>query len=400
MTRPKSIDGSHVTWYGVPTGHTGQLGPGRGIFMIDVLDILAKNKVHPLAPATLRDFTCSEMGKVDPAVTIYDPTISLYCFDHDSEHAIFVQVPHDVDITLGPFLYLEQYEHAQRILAVPYEVFHRLAASIDARAPLVFIHSTGRAGSTLLSKAFGDMESVTSLSEPDVYTQAVSMRLSGVQDDEICRLLSSATKILFNPAFAGNTSLHVVKFRSFCIEVADLLSAALPDAGSLFLWRNLGAYIHSSMRAFGVDDMSPEVGRAALASLAGTAPLLDEELRQRSELDRVEVLCLIWLSAMHTYARFNQQGIPMLAMRYDELVAEPLRMMETILAYLGLPTDRLSGSLRAFERDSQSGSMVSRDAAARRRVNIDGRRWDLVHSLLRRYPIAVPDLAVANPGLL
>jgi hypothetical protein len=236
------------------------------------------------------------------------------------------------------------------------------------------------------------MEAVTSLSEPDVYTQAVALRLSGEEENIVRDLLASATKVLFNPALTRDTSLNVVKFRSFCIEVADLLSAAFPDAGNLFLFRDLGAYIKSTVRAFAIDETPPDVGRAIAEQLATMAPLLAEELKEREELNGVEGSCLIWLSAMHAYARWHEQGIPMLAVRYEELVAQPSRVVERILQYLGLPIEQVSSALRVFERDSQAGSPLSREVAAGHGVQIDDRRWDLVRDLVRRYPIVDADI--------
>jgi hypothetical protein len=136
--------------------------------MIDVLEILEKRKGFLMSVASPDDFGCRAVGQVEASPLVDDPTISLYCFDQTARTALFVQVPEGVDITAGPFLYIEQYQHAQRILSVPYELLHQVAAGIELTAPLVLIHSTGRTGSTLLSKAFAEMESVTSLSEPDV----------------------------------------------------------------------------------------------------------------------------------------------------------------------------------------------------------------------------------------
>lgn len=364
--------------------------------MIDVLDIVEKQKPYPIAVASPDDFICREVGTVDSSLLVSDPTISLYCFDHAARRTLFVQVSEGVDITAGPFLYMAQYEHAERLLAVPYEVFDRVAAGIELRAPLVFIHTTGRAGSTLLSKAFGELEAVTSLSEPDVYSQAVGMRSAGVNDDEIRELLTSATKMLFNPEFTGASSLKVVKFRGFCIEIADLLAAAFPDAGNLFLYRDLAASIRSRARAFAALDRPPEVRRTILARQATMVPLLAEEMKQRPELDGIEGLCLLWLSALHTYARLRQQGIPMLAVRYEELVADPTCALGVILAYLGLPTNRVPNALRAFERDSQTGSPISREEVGQRTIRINDHQWNLVRDLVRRYPLAGADIPVAS----
>lgn len=354
--------------------------------MIDVLEIQEKRKAFPLVPASLDDFTCRKVGEADPSLVVTDSTISLYCLDHAARRAMFVQVPEEVDITAAAFIYMAQYDHAQRLLSVPYDTFHQLAAGISLRDPLVFIYSTGRAGSTLLSKAFGEMGSVRSLSEPDVYSQAVAMRLNGGQEDEIRLLLASTTRILFNPASTQSTSLNVVKFRSPCIELADLLYQSFPDAGSLFLYRDLASYIRSAGRAFPFIDMPPEVLRRVSTGLALSLPLLAEELRHRTELDGIEIPCFFWLCAIHAYVRLHEEGIPMLPVRYEELVSDPSHTLQTILAYLGLPTDSVQGALLAFDRDSQAGSPLSREEAARRTGEIGDRQWQLIHDLVRRYP--------------
>jgi Sulfotransferase family len=359
--------------------------------MIDVLEIQEKQKLYPRGVASPDDFAWRKVGEADSSLVVTDPTISLYCLDHDARCALFVQVPEEVDITVAAFTPMAQYDCARRLLAVPYDTFHRLAADIHRPASLVFIHSTGRAGSTLLSKVFAEMESATSLSEPGVYTQAVAMRLSG-NDDEIADLLASATKILLNPTFTHGSSLNVLKFDSFSTELADLLSAAFPDARTLFLYRDLGAYLQSALRAFAMDAVPPLVVRVITASLATMSPLLSEELERREEMDSIEVQCLIWLSAMHAYTRMQQRGIPMLAVRYEELIADPSRVLATILDFLGLPIDGIQRGLRAFARDSQADSPLSREAVAANAVEIDSGRWELVRDLVRRYPVTGADI--------
>ncbi|GAC1471440.1 MAG: hypothetical protein PVSMB7_23180 [Chloroflexota bacterium] len=364
--------------------------------VIDVLEILERRKDHPMATAAPDDFVCRTIGTADASIVVNDPTVSLYCLDHAARRAVFVQVPREVDITAGPFFYLEQYTHAWRILTMPYAVFHQVAAGIDLRAPLVFIYSTGRAGSTLMSKAFEAMESVTSLSEPDAYTQAVALRFNGERDPEIRDLVTSATKVLLKPSVTGGSSLSVVKFRSFCIEICDLLCAAFPQAGSLFLYRDVDASIRSRARVFGTLDRPPEVARGITARLATMTPLLDRELKQREDLDAIEVLCLVWLSTVHAYARCRRDGIAMLPVRYEELIADPPRVLGGILTYLGLSANGMHSALRAFHRDAQAGSPLAREETAHRAVHIDDHRWALVRDLLRRYPVSGVDLVAAS----
>lgn len=359
--------------------------------MIDILEIERRCKTYALGIASPDDFACRVAGEVDPSVLITDPTISLYCLDHDAHRALFVQVPADVDITTPPFLYMAQCEHAQRLYAVPYDILHTVAAGISAPDQLIFIHTSGRAGSTLLSKAFGELESVTSLSEPDVYSQAAALRQAGVEDHDLRRILRDATLLLFNPAFTADSALHVVKFRSFAIQVADLLADAFPGAHTLLTYRDLAGSIRSGA-AFGLDEMPPEDLLATAFGIARMTPLLAAELQLRTDLDPIEVLGLIWLSTMQAHSRLQAQGLLSLAVRYEALLADPRRALATVLAFCGLPVERAGECLRAFERDSQAGSPLSRESAAERRSAIGADRWARLAALVRRYGSGDPVL--------
>jgi hypothetical protein len=368
--------------------------------VIDLLEIREKRKANPLYLASPDDFTSSKIGEVDLSTVATDPTISLYSLDHAARWAWFVQVPEGTDITAAAFMYAAQYDHAQRLLSVPYDVLHRIASDINLRDPLVFIHSTGRAGSTLVSKAFEEMGAVTSLSEPDVYTQAVALRSRGVPDGEIRDLLASATRILFNPAFTRGSKLNVVKFRSMCIQLGDLLFESFPHAGNLFLYRDLAPFIRSWVRALPFDELPSAVRRDVIAISAPLMPLLAEELRHRTDISGIERNCLSWLSIMQAHDRLARDGIPMLPVRYEDLAADSTRVFRTILDYLGLPPERAQGALRAFERDSQAGSVLSREEVARRDLTIDDRQWEMVRDLVRRYPLAggvIPSKSVEIP---
>lgn len=355
--------------------------------MIDVLAIKERQKPSPFAPPLPGDFSYDRVGEADPAIVVTDPSLSLYCLEPDARRALFVQLPEGMDITEVPFIFMAQYEHAQGLYAVPYDTLHRLAGGIDLSRRLLFIHSTGRAGSTLLSKAFGAIDDVTSLSEPDVYSQAVMLRFAGGSDEEIRDLLASATKILFNPAVAPGSGLCVVKTRSQAIEVVDLLSAAFPSARNLFLYRDLAPYMRSATRAFRFDEIPPPVVPDVVAAIATWIPILAQELGHRADVSGFEISGFLWLSAMHGYARLRAAEIPILPVRYEDLVRDPSGNLDAIFTYLDLPADRVEDALQAFERDSQAGSFLSREEVGYRSDSISAEQWLLIRALLQRYPL-------------
>ena len=130
------------------------------------LTILNKHRRSPGWHASAADFTTKEAGTIDPAVVLRNDGLSLYCLDDAKREAIFVELPTSVRLTDAGFVYLRQYEDAIRLLALSYEDFGRLAASLPDPERFIMIYMTGRCGSTLLSHAFNCVDGVVSLSEP------------------------------------------------------------------------------------------------------------------------------------------------------------------------------------------------------------------------------------------
>ena len=200
--------------------------------------------------ASLSDFRCGAGSTVDARIILDRPQITLYCLDDQSRQAVFVELPADVELSQRPFLFLTQYEHAQRLLTVSYETFHELAAAVgDGFRRLILMYSVGRAGGTLLSRSLNRLDSVLSLDEPDVYNNIVTIRpAGGRRDAELTRLLHSSTRLLFRPARAGMDTLFI-KFRSCSIEIGDLMHKAFPQARVMFLYRNAEAWARSAGRS-------------------------------------------------------------------------------------------------------------------------------------------------------
>jgi len=208
--------------------------------------------------ASLKDFEYTDGGQVDPNVVVENPQISLYCFDDTDKRAIFVELPVDIDLTEAPFIYLTQYEHAQRLIAVPYETFNQLATTLpEVRRP-IFIYITGRSGSTLLSHVFNDSKVVVSLSEPDVATQFLHLRYDSDRnrEAELRQLAQSTVRFLFKSYHLNGNQAHALKFRSEGLRVMDLFQEVYPQAKNLFLYRDAIGWARSFYRI--IKQNSPE----------------------------------------------------------------------------------------------------------------------------------------------
>ena len=272
------------------------------------------------------------------------------------KRAIFVETPPEVDLAQAAFIYDMQYQHALRLIALPYEQFHQLADEIDG-GDLILIDSTGRCGSTLISQALNTVEGVLSLSEPDIYTQIHIMRfVDRSRDAEYTRLLKSCTRI-----FGRGTPTLALKFRAMCIQVGDLLNAAFPEAKHLFLYRSADTWA----RSMGLETRALEERQTPMAEFPvyrrSMAPLtIPFAERHGREANAVEFYALAWLSLMERYVALHDQGIPYLALRYEDIQAQPKLVLAAIFEHCGLTAASVEDAYAVFSKDLQEGTAWSR----------------------------------------
>lgn len=360
--------------------------------MIEMLEIEQRCKPSPESVAEPTDFAVRASGSAEPDLLVRSPQLTPYCLDDAQRRVLFVETPAEVDIAAYPFYYQAQYEHAQRLYAVPYTTLTALTEALPApRVPLVLIYSTGRSGTTLLSKAFQQVGAVSSLSEPDVYTQAVALRAQDpTRDVELAALLASTSRLLFKPASAGDALLWVLKFRSFCIEVADLLDSRSAPVRNIFLYRDLRPWMVSIMRAFGGGSgETTEFVRALRPLIPLLAPVADE--RGAEGVALAEIGALLWLSTMQRFVVLTRQGLPMHAVRYEEMAAHPAETLGAIFRYVGMDEALVEAALEAFAHDSQEGTTLSRAAVSQRAGGLTEADWARVDALLRRFPLPAAD---------
>ena len=209
-----------------------------------ILKISDRSRTRLSQISSLDNFTTTPDGSIDAAQIIDNPAVSLYCLDHASQQAIFAELPPEIDLAQAPFYYQAQFDHAQRLIAVPYAEFHQLAEQIPLDlSRLILIHNIGRCGSTLLSSAFNQLDGVISFSEPDVFANFVALR----HEDraELIHLLHSSLRFTFRPAVVGGATRYSLKLRNQCIDLLDLYMETLPAAKHLLLYRSLLGWVSS-----------------------------------------------------------------------------------------------------------------------------------------------------------
>ena len=382
----------------------------------EVLRIRRKRRRHPLATASLAGFRVSHAGMANAGMLLDNPCLSLYCLDEPGRRAIFVETPAGVDLTSEPLLHLAQHRHAIRLLAVPYATLDAMAdATSDRAPPLRLVYSCGRSGSTLLSRMFALAEGCVSLSEPDAFTQMVFMDLA---PEDIVRRMRTLIWALCRPGGAGGREMaphYMVKFRSMCVEHAELMHRAFPDARSLFLYRNAFDYVTSSMRAFRhpapvwnllerscrwpvVRTLVESVIRRYFVHLARMAPMVGRYTpNQIVRMGLPGLLALAWLSSLHRYLELREAGRPIAAVLYDDLVAHPASMWKGIVSHYGMESSATGNALAALSEDSQRGTVLGVDRRTSWTMGDEER--SVILGVLGRHPV-LRSPEVRLPGTL
>ncbi len=312
-----------------------------------ILQIGERSRKRLSQISSLSNFDWTPGDSADPQIMLDDPNWSLFCLDHTARQAVFAELPPGIDLAQAPFVYQAQFEQARRLMAVPYEALHPLAAQIPLDpARLILIHNVGRCGSTLLSSALNELDGVISLSEPDVIANFLTIR--NEDRAELIDLLHDCARLLFRPAVVGNASRFSLKFRNQCVEIMDLYHAAFPQAKHLFLYRDSVGWVASLYRLMSRRSTPPPMSRTEAVSRQSAYYNRSPESVERffdpavDSYTRETYLAAGWLIMMDRYLELRAQGITPLAVRYADLNAQPERVLRAIFDFCGLPREGIS----------------------------------------------------------
>ena len=153
----------------------------------------------------------------------------------------------------------------------------------------------------------------------------------------------------------------MIKFRGFCIELADLINQIFPKAKTLFLYRNGEAVVKSFVRAFPtLNQKLPQI-KSGIKFYSRFYFLLDNYQDQIDfyDLDAVDFYTVGWLSLMDRYLWFYKQKIIDFAVRYEDLVARTETLVKLIFLECDLPTNNIHDVCQVFYEDSQKDSSLS-----------------------------------------
>ncbi len=340
-------------------------------------------------PASLMHFTVEAGEQINAKIVLEHKHISLYCIDHAAQRLIFTDLPPDIDLTNVPFVYNAQMENATRFIAVSYDELTELTSSLTLPENILLVYSTGRAGSTLMSQILNEIDNVVSFSEPDVFLNLVPIIYHADNRHDYNYLVEHCFK-LFMHQYADKTV--AIKFRGECIDIADVIRQVLPSAKNLYLYRHTIEWASSWWRVFsgfgGTGTRSFEQASAYGINFTGRISTLKHVIGDNTDdVSFVSFITSLYLFYLEGYFRAHEQGVPFMAMRYQDLNNHREIMLTKLFDYVGLPQTQLASALNGFERDSQAGTALERKNDKGNTERLNDESVKIITDILSNHPL-------------
>jgi hypothetical protein len=159
-----------------------------------------------------------------------------------------------------------------------------------------------------------------------------------------------------------------LKFRSFVVEIADLIHLNYPAARRVFLYRHVVEWSRSSVQAFtGYDPSASQSLRPIQDRLGRLVPLMNAYREAKDRLlTPVEMLACQWVSQVNRALSLSR---PMHAVRYEELLTRPHSVVGDLFAFCELAEP--TGLDAVLASDSQAGTTLAQSALRHRPVHFD-----------------------------
>lgn len=340
--------------------------------------VVSRHKAVEQYYAEPGDFGRGSSEPVDGRRVVDEPGWAPYCVDADRRELVFAHTPPEVDLAAAPFHHVAQYRNADALITMPLDEAAALAETLPL-PEVALIFSIGRCGTTLISHALNGSPDVESLSEPGVIDHRPLRALVGSLD--VPALIGGLCRLLFAARQRRGAKMLAIKFRSQGLFIADLFRTALPAARHVFMYRDAigwGESFYQFLIDIGVPMPISEADRDRhWMMISADAP--HEELARYCDLAArpvvtEAVLAAGWPYHLEAYMRLLEDGMPFLAVRYNELVRDRDGELRRIFDHCGISHDGIAEALTAFDEDSQKGTTIARkgekprfDEAARSR---------------------------------
>ncbi len=354
---------------------------------------------HQIGIVSPHDFVVEQGEPISSAEVLADPRFTFYCFDPGNKAALFVEGRDPAATDRAPFYYQGQIDQAEGLVSMPLDEFHRVAKQIPPPpAHLIFVHSVGRCGSTLMSKVLQAVPGVHSLSEPDDLTQLVLLRTTREASEEWVRAaLASSIRWRCKVRTGVPARFVAIKPRSEVMVLGDLLGELYPEARHFFLYRNAVAWMRTIYRTFrGERDLyDNDLNRQMEEGWARMLPLVRDLRVPEAPMNPIQIRILGWSTCMEGYLRLCSGDLALCAARFEDLTADPVGILRQFFRFCEIEDVDWSAVDEVLSRDSLAGTIYDREERAKQtRELTDALVQDIYDVLASRPLLGSPDLVL------
>ena len=325
---------------------------------VQVMKILSKYKFDQLSqPSGTSNFLASHECFEDPEYVLQDH-VSLFYVNKDE--AIWVEVEkgiHPAKCDYSAFFRFAQWKLAKKLIIMPICIFNQLGTKVGKpRGAIVFLSNTGRCGSTLVTRVFSETDTCLAFSEPDSIN-AISQLRGKVSDKERENIFRSSINLLCKPLYSRNIQAYIIKLSQPTMVELPHVKELFPDAYHVFLYRDGlpvarsharsadGSQIFTMMQIFG------RWSSYCTKQMVKMRGLYAENFRHKLYSD-LQFGIIMWASGMRQYLDFREQGLYIVAAKYEDIVKEPNVAFRKIFEHCGLSFDEKAVE-RGMSKDSQ-----------------------------------------------
>jgi len=346
----------------------------------------------------LENFIYKHDKYIHPRYVLEAKNVSLFTVTKD--YALFcVSNPKDdiYETKKYPFMFISQYDLAEKLIIMPISSFHRIAEEIgDPKVPVLINNMTARCGSTLLSQMFHRIPGVRVLSEPwascTIHKEAAKGRVSSTVEykamvqsafrlhcklepgEEVKWIFIKATmyhapqfqmlaELFPNFVLTFNTRSPIPTFRSY----GQLISVL---NNTLFLKLSI------SWRSFVDGRYAVPLGPEWDKYLAKYNPWWQNMTDEESGIRLYSVTILQYLKTKSIYQRM---------IFYENLAKNPEKELQEIFKLINIPIENVHLALEALNHDSQNKTFGKRGQC--RDAQLPKHMEDMMDDIFREYDI-------------
>ncbi|ELU14331.1 hypothetical protein CAPTEDRAFT_199755 [Capitella teleta] len=314
---------------------------------------VAWNKYCFLLPPSLRDFILEHDEYVDLDYVVQHDNICLFFFDPHQDVVVFAEAePGRVlwKSSSDSFVTMSQYKHAERLIVMRMADFHKLCATLpDPTKSVIIMGNTGRCGSTLLTQVYEYSNKVISISEPyPLNNLAVMYRQKGFSS-EVLQMTRSIIRMYCRPhKCVPNPEGYLLKPTGPSLACTAPITKLYPQTKTFYLYRQMNNVAKSMYKmSFFLPTMRCTY---FFSRFSGN---LTEMLFEKTSLPTEGTNRTV--TNDHSASIFQAA----VATKMYRMMRDEGTKLRAIFKASGLPESLVTDALKAFERDSQTDSVVS-----------------------------------------